>query len=129
MKKFLLFILCCFIVMGTSACGTAPINAETSDETNEKVAKSINPDAEITYYDDIVSDDWHYTTKFSETGFSFKDLIHIKGSLYYDRYTRIVYIYVSSMGGGINITPYYGPHGHKCKYLAEETKIIELEGE
>ena len=72
---------------------------------NEKVAKSINPDAEITYYDDIVSDDWHYTTKFSETGFSLKDLIHIKGSLYYDRYTRIVYINVSSMGGGINITP------------------------
>lgn len=129
-KKLYILLVCSLIAIGSSSCGVSA-EAQTEKETTQNAQDIIRGSVTDTDYEDIVVDDWHYSTKFVNTGFSYwRDLIQFAGDLYYDRYTRIVYMYTYQCtlhSESINITPYYGPHGHLCQYSPEKKKIIELE--
>ena len=130
MRKRLYIILgCSLIAIGSSSCSVSA-EAQTEKETTQNTQDIIRGSITDTDYEDIVVDGWHYSTKFVNTGFSYRqDLINFADDLYYDRYTRIVYMYAyqrTLYTESLNIAPYYGPHGHLCQYSPEEKRVIEL---
>lgn len=121
-------MMCIASSLGISACRNIQsdenIFVVKDDCTEESMLKEILP--VVKQYEDVVQDDWHYSTKLLETGFTLSDLIRIAGNLYYDRYTRVVYLHIYGRPAS-GLSPYYGPHGHLCKYSLEENRIIEIE--
>ena len=127
-KCSVLLMMCIASSLGISACRNIQsdenIFVVKDDYTEESMLKEILP--VVKQYEDVVQDDWHYSTKLLETGFTLSDLIRIAGNLYYDRYTRVVYLHIYGRPAS-GLSPYYGPHGHLCKYSLEENRIIEIE--
>lgn len=101
MKKFLIIILSCVIVLSFMGCGadtTIKVDAENTDELSNDV--------------------------FGESA-----MIKIGDGLWYDSTTRIVYWWNGSIRGNnaASPSPYYAPNGLPYRYNPETNTFEEIE--
>lgn len=101
MKKLLIIILACMIVLSLFGCGgdtQVNVNAENRDELSG--------------------------SKFGESA-----MVKIGGGLYYDSTTRIVYWWNGSLDnsyGAVTPAPYYAPNGLPYLYDPVTNTFIEI---